>query len=84
MYRPPAFREDRLDVLHALIEAHRLGTLVTHGDSGLVANRVEIPIERLEGKWKASQNQPEGNRVGVAEGLAAVGKDAMAELVARR
>lgn len=30
---------------------------------------VEIPIERIEGKWKASQNQPEANRAGVVAGL---------------
>ena len=30
---------------------------------------VELPIDRIEGKWKASQNQPEANRRGVVEGL---------------
>jgi transcriptional regulator len=30
---------------------------------------LELPIERLEGKWKVSRNQPERNRVGVIEGL---------------
>jgi len=29
----------------------------------------EIAISRLEGKWKASQNQPAANRVGAAQGL---------------
>jgi transcriptional regulator len=29
----------------------------------------EIRIERLEGKWKMSQNQPAANRAGVATGL---------------
>jgi transcriptional regulator len=29
----------------------------------------EIPIARLEGKWKMSQNQPAANRAGVREGL---------------
>lgn len=206
MYSPPAFREDRPEVLHALIETHRLGTLVTNGPSGLNANLVpfsidrsrgphgtlkahlakandqaadlaagaealvifqgaesyitpswypskaehgkvvptwnyvvvqawgrpvivddpswlmaqiaeltgaqeaprpapwavsdapepyvaaqlkgifgiEIAIARIEGKWKTSQNRPEGDRVGVAEGLAADGEAAMAALVARR
>jgi transcriptional regulator len=32
---------------------------------------IEITITRLEGKWKASQNQPERNRAGVVAGLAA-------------
>ena len=30
---------------------------------------VEIVVDRLEGKWKASQNHPEANRRGVTEGL---------------
>ena len=206
MYRPPHFREDRLDVLHALIATHRLGTIVTTGPGGLEANHVpftleasrgqhgtlkahfakanmqlaafregsealvifqgaesyitpnwypskqehgkvvptwnfvsvhawgrpvliedpawllaqigeltdanegqrpapwsvsdapdayiasqlkgifgiEIEIARIEGKWKASQNRPEADRVGVAEGLGAEGETEMAELVARR
>ena len=49
MYRPPAFREDRLDVLHALISSHRLGTLVTHGADGLEANVVPFTIDASRG-----------------------------------
>jgi transcriptional regulator len=30
---------------------------------------IEIPIVRLEGKWKLSQNQPEQNRKGVIAGM---------------
>jgi transcriptional regulator len=30
---------------------------------------IEIPIVRLEGKWKLSQNQPEQNRQGVIAGM---------------
>jgi transcriptional regulator len=41
---------------------------------------VEIPILRMEGKWKASQNRPEADRAGVAEGLAETEPD-MAALV---
>jgi transcriptional regulator len=206
MYRPPHFREDRLDVLHALIASHRLGTIVTNGSDGLDANHVpftldatrgpfgtlkahlakantqlaalsaggealvifqgpetyitpswypsklehgkvvptwnyvtvhawgrpvvvedpawllaqiselttlnegkrsepwavtdapaayvtsqlkgifgiEIEIARIEGKWKTSQNRPEGDRVGVAEGLSAEGHAEMAKWVAKR
>ena len=29
----------------------------------------ELPIERLEGKWKLSQNRPAEDRIGVIEGL---------------
>jgi transcriptional regulator len=30
---------------------------------------VEIPIQRLEGKWKMSQNRPEADRLGAINGL---------------
>ncbi|MEP6836997.1 MAG: FMN-binding negative transcriptional regulator [Bradyrhizobium sp.] len=40
MYQPPHFREDRLDVQHALIHAHPLGLLVTAGADGLQANHI--------------------------------------------
>ena len=46
---------------------------------------VEIPIERLEGKWKVSLNHPEANRQGVVDGLRREGgNEAMAQLVAER
>jgi transcriptional regulator len=44
---------------------------------------IEIPIARIEGKWKVSQNRPEADRVGVVEGLREDGDTAMAELVER-
>jgi transcriptional regulator len=40
MYQPEHFREDRLDVQHALIRAHPLGLLISHGAGGLTANPV--------------------------------------------
>jgi transcriptional regulator len=45
---------------------------------------IEIPITRLVGKWKVSQNRPAEDRAGVVEGLLQVGRDsaaAMARLV---
>jgi transcriptional regulator len=42
---------------------------------------IEIPIDRIEGKWKVSQNRSEPDRRGVAEGLRADGDSAMADLV---
>lgn len=42
---------------------------------------VEIPIEHLVGKWKASQNRPVADRVGVAAGLRGRGDAASADLV---
>ena len=44
MYRPPLFREDRLDVLHAAISHHPLATLVTAGAHGLMANHIPFLI----------------------------------------
>src|SRR6201992_1765679 len=38
MYQPPHFREDRIEVQHALIRAHPLGLLITAGPAGLLAN----------------------------------------------
>lgn len=40
MFCPAVFREDRPEVLHALIRAHPLATLITHGQGGLVANLI--------------------------------------------
>jgi transcriptional regulator len=47
---------------------------------------VEIPIDRIVGKWKVSQNRPEADRVGVLDGLRQQGDATlpMADLVARR
>jgi transcriptional regulator len=47
---------------------------------------LEIPLSRLTGKWKISQNRPAADRAGVNAGLRADGMAAsiaMAELVAR-
>ncbi len=45
---------------------------------------VEIPITRIEGKWKVSQNRAQADRAGVVAGLTAEGEDAMAALVKER
>jgi transcriptional regulator len=45
---------------------------------------IELPIERLEGKWKLSQNRPREDRAGVVAGLRAEGQDALSQLVAER
>lgn len=41
---------------------------------------IEIEIEAIEGKWKVSQNRPEADRRGVADGLATAAPD-MSKLV---
>ncbi len=47
---------------------------------------IEIPIARIEGKWKVSQNRPAIDQAGVVAGLRGSGTDAeiMASLVAER
>jgi transcriptional regulator len=47
---------------------------------------VEIPVSRIEGKWKVSQNRPEVDRAGVVAGLRGGGEqaEAVAALVAER
>jgi transcriptional regulator len=49
MYRPTAFREDRLETLHAFIEAHPLGTLITAGSDGLNANLIPFTLAAERG-----------------------------------
>jgi transcriptional regulator len=43
-----------------------------------------MPIARLEGKWKMSQNRPAEDRAGVADGLAREGEAVVAAIVAAR
>jgi transcriptional regulator len=42
---------------------------------------IEIPIDRIEGKWKLSQNRSEPDRRGVVEGLQADGDEVMAKVM---
>lgn len=42
---------------------------------------IEMVITRLQGKWKTSQNRPQGDRDGVATALRSQGRSAMAEWV---
>jgi transcriptional regulator len=44
MYSPSHFEETRLDALHALVNAHPLGTLVTHSAQGLGADHIPFEI----------------------------------------
>ena len=49
MYQPPPFREDRTEILHALIRSHPLGLLVTAGPGGLIANPVPFLVDAESG-----------------------------------
>lgn len=44
MHCPDHFREERLEILHALMRAHPLATLVTSGAGGLMANLVPFSL----------------------------------------
>jgi transcriptional regulator len=49
MYRPAAFVEDRPGELHALIQAHPLGQLITYGPEGMDANPVPFELDTTAG-----------------------------------
>jgi transcriptional regulator len=42
---------------------------------------IEVPIERLVGKWKVSQNRSAADRAGVVQGLTALGREDAATLI---
>jgi transcriptional regulator len=45
VYVPKAFREDRQQILHALIEQHSFGTLITFDDGELTASHLPFLLE---------------------------------------
>lgn len=60
MYQPPHFREDRPELLHALIRAHPLATVVTAGAGGLMANLIPMilgPNGTLHGHLARASDQ---------------------------
>ncbi|MDB5536124.1 MAG: transcriptional regulator [Devosia sp.] len=73
MYRPPAFREDDLAVLHAFIGAHPLGLLISAGAAGMLANPIPFllyadegdkgvlrcHLSRANGQWQALRDGAE-------------------------
>ncbi len=82
-------------LLEDLVDRHEGGFVdpwrIEDAPADYVANMIaaivgiEIAVTKLEGKWKASQNQPATNRAGVVAGLRQQGTDqamGMAALVA--
>lgn len=51
MYEVEAFRETRVEVMHALMRAHPLATLVTHTDEGLEANHLPLLMHEQSGPY---------------------------------
>ncbi|CAN7443626.1 FMN-binding negative transcriptional regulator [Phyllobacterium sp. LjRoot231] len=45
MYQPPHFREERLEIRHALIRAHPLGLLINSGENGPNANAIPFLLD---------------------------------------
>ncbi len=45
MYMPPAFKEERIEVLHAAIRESGLATLVTMTDEGLIASHAPLLLD---------------------------------------
>jgi transcriptional regulator len=93
----PKIREDRDWLFHQLSElttAHeakrREPWHVNDAPSDFIEGQIkgivglEIPIDRIEGKWKVSQNQPMENRMGVAAGLLTDGRQALGAEVKSR
>jgi transcriptional regulator len=80
------------DLTHAHEHSRSTPWKVTDAPEGFVAAQmqgivgVEIPIDRIEGKWKVSQNRVEADREGIVEGLLTQEKPSasMAALVAER
>ncbi|MBV2148213.1 FMN-binding negative transcriptional regulator [Sphingobium sp. AS12] len=50
MYRPPAFREDRIEILHQAIVAYPLAMLVTSGACGISANLIPFTLQSDAGE----------------------------------
>ena len=93
-YGPVTFFEDAtelLDVVTRLTSRHEAGRAEPWATSdapaafigsqlkGIVGFR--MPVTRLQGKWKVSQNRPPADREGVVRGLRQDGEDEMAALV---
>lgn len=96
-YGPVAFSEDLtelLDVVTRLTRRHEDGRAspwaVDDAPSGFVQGQLKgiialrMPLSRLQGKWKMSQNRTPADREGVVAGLRADGHAAMAALVAEK
>ncbi len=95
-YGPVTFFDDPvrlLDIVRRLTEreeAHRTAPwAVSDAPAEFVAGMLKaivgfaIPITRIEGKWKMSQNRDAADRDGVAKGLAEDGREAVAALIPR-
>lgn len=51
MYIPSAFREERLDVLHAVMRENSFATMVSNGEDGLVATHLPLILDAERGPF---------------------------------
>ena len=49
MYQPPHFKEERLEVQHALVKAHPFGLLISAGEDGPEANGLPFHLDATSG-----------------------------------
>jgi transcriptional regulator len=52
MYTPPAYSEDRIDVLHQLMQEWSFATLISHGANGLLATQLPFLLDQNGGKGR--------------------------------
>lgn len=50
VYLPPHFEASDIEAMHALIEAHPLGLLITTGSTGVTANPIPCVLDRASGE----------------------------------
>ncbi|MEM8836811.1 MAG: FMN-binding negative transcriptional regulator [Pseudomonadota bacterium] len=55
MYQPPIFREDRKDVMHALMRAHPFATIVSSVTGELTADHVPLVLQEEVGEYGVLQ-----------------------------
>ncbi|MFN0191173.1 MAG: FMN-binding negative transcriptional regulator [Aestuariivirga sp.] len=89
VHADPAWLEAQINALTSAHEEHRARAwAVSDAPRNFIESQmrgivgIEIEIDAIEGKWKVSQNRPEADRRGVAEGLARDAPD-MSALVRR-
>ncbi|KSV76730.1 FMN-binding negative transcriptional regulator [Sinorhizobium sp. Sb3] len=82
MYTPPAFKEETLSVLHAIIEAASLSTFVTATADGLLATPLPLLLDRDEGPYGTlyghlARSNPQGTTAPIGAAMATfMGPDA--------
>ena len=77
MYVPPAFREDRPQAIHALIDAHPLALLVSTGEDGPTANPVPMLLDPSAGVLRCHLARANG-QVGELRAAQAAGREVLA------